>query len=118
MHLKLVSTLLASAYSSSLSGVNIKKNSQQALIKEDASRLHDSEFLIQLTLDMSTVINIGKIDKEALVSPELLTREYIFKNYTKRIAGLGGSVGCAVRLETRRSRVQPPPRSATYFRGD
>ena len=34
------------------------------------------------------------------------------------IAGLGGSVGCAVRLETRRSRVQPPPRSATFFRGD
>ena len=26
--------------------------------------------------------------------------------------------GCAVRLETRRSRVQPPPRSATFFRGD
>ena len=35
-----------------------------------------------------------------------------------KIAGLGGSVGCAVRLETRRSRVQPPPRSATFFRGD
>ena len=33
-------------------------------------------------------------------------------------AGLGGSVGCAVRMETRRSRVQPPPRSATFFRGD
>ena len=33
-------------------------------------------------------------------------------------AGLGGSVGCAVRLETRRSRVQTPPRSATFFRGD
>ena len=33
-------------------------------------------------------------------------------------AGLGGSVGCAVRLETRRSRVQPPPRSATFFCGD
>ena len=33
-------------------------------------------------------------------------------------AGLGGSVGCAVRLETRRSRVQPPPRSATFFHGD
>ena len=33
-------------------------------------------------------------------------------------AGLGGSVGCAVRLETRRSRVQPPSRSATFFRGD
>ena len=34
------------------------------------------------------------------------------------MCGLGGSVGCAVRLETRRSRVQPPPRSATFFRGD
>ena len=33
-------------------------------------------------------------------------------------AGLGGSVGYAVRLETKRSRVQPPPRSATFFRGD
>ena len=32
--------------------------------------------------------------------------------------GPGGSVGCAVRLETRRSWVQPPPRSATFFRGD
>ena len=31
------------------------------------------------------------------------------------IAGLGGSVGCAVRLETRRSRVQPPPRSEHFF---
>ena len=36
----------------------------------------------------------------------------------RKVAGLGGSVGCAVRLETRRSRVQPPPRSATFFRGD
>ena len=33
-------------------------------------------------------------------------------------AGHGGSIGCAVRLETRRSRVQPPPRSATFFRRD
>ena len=32
------------------------------------------------------------------------------------LGGLGGSVGCAVRLETRRSRVQPPPRSETFFR--
>ena len=31
--------------------------------------------------------------------------------------GLGGSFGCAVQLETRTSRVQPPPRS-TFFRGD
>ena len=32
--------------------------------------------------------------------------------------GLSGSFGCAVRLETRRSRVQPPPKSATFFPGD
>ena len=35
-----------------------------------------------------------------------------------RIIGHGGSVGCAVRLETRRSRVQPLLRSATFFHGD
>ena len=40
------------------------------------------------------------------------------KTYFKISAGLGGSVGCAVRLETRRSWVQTPPRSATFFRGD
>ena len=33
-------------------------------------------------------------------------------------AGLGSSVGCAVRLETRRTQVQPPPRLATFFHGD
>ena len=31
-------------------------------------------------------------------------------------AGLGDSIKCTVRLETRRSRVQSPPRSATFFR--
>ena len=34
------------------------------------------------------------------------------------MASLGVSVGCVVRLGTRRSRVQPPPRSAIFFRGD
>ena len=32
-----------------------------------------------------------------------------------KVAGLGGSVGCAVQLETRRSLVQPPPSWATFF---
>ena len=40
------------------------------------------------------------------------------RDYSLSEAGLGGSVGCAVRLETRKSRVQPPPRSATFFHGD
>ena len=35
-----------------------------------------------------------------------------------RFASLGGSVGCPIWLETRRSQVQPPPRSATFFCGD
>ena len=38
---------------------------------------------------------------------------YFFSNLST--AGLGGSVGCAVRLETRRSWVRPPPRSATFL---
>ena len=37
---------------------------------------------------------------------------------TGATAGLGGSVGCTVRLETRRSRVQPMLMSATFFHGD
>ena len=55
----------------------------KAFIKEDASRLHDSEFLTQLSLDVSVVINIGRTDKEALGSLELLIREYIFKIHSK-----------------------------------
>ena len=35
-----------------------------------------------------------------------------------RLLGLGGSAGWVIRLETRRSRVQSPPRSATFFRRD
>ena len=43
---------------------------------------------------------------------------YVFPCVILFLAGLGGSVGCAVRLETRKSRVQSPPRSATFCRGD
>ena len=38
--------------------------------------------------------------------------------YSLPLASLGDSVGYAVQLKTRRSRIQPPPRSATFFRGD
>ena len=40
---------------------------------------------------------------------------YLICYVNNKPAGLGDSLGCAVRLETRRSRVQPPPRSATFF---
>ena len=55
--------------------------------------------------------NYGRYS-ERKESPPLVTLHDI------KPAGLGGLVGCAVRLETRRSRVQPPPRSATFFCGD
>ena len=46
-------------------------------------------------------------------------KHHIYFRYSDNfLAGLGGSVGCAVRLETRKSRVQPPLRLATFFRGD
>ena len=51
-------------------------------------------------------------NKEKVVSGQVS----ILKHFTEHWRScLGGSVGCAVRLETRRSRVQPPPRSATFF---
>ena len=50
-------------------------------------------------------------------TPIRTTLEYKYMGGGGGGGGLGGSVGCAVRLETRRSRVQPPPRSATFFRG-
>ena len=40
---------------------------------------------------------------------------YLIRSFSTCLSGLGGSVGCVVRLETRRSRVAP--RSATFFRG-
>ena len=42
----------------------------------------------------------------------------VWKRLNIVFVSLGGSVGCTFRLETRRSRVQPRPRSATFFRGD
>ena len=43
---------------------------------------------------------------------------YVGDNMSYIGIGLGGSVGCAIRLETRRSWVQPLSRLATFFRGD
>ena len=53
-----------------------------------------------------------KCDAVPVVMPTLIG------SAPKSIAGLGGSVGCAVWLATRRLQVQPPPRSATFFRWD
>ena len=72
------------------------------------------------------VISVIRLERCLRIQPRISKVVTIWNNvqvlrmhvYKIACAGLGGSVGCAVRLETRRSRVQPPPRSATFFRGD
>ena len=73
----------------------------------------------------STPAKVDNILSWRLIMKYFLQLEMVSRKSLSRIyfmycmaAGLGGSVGCAVRLETRRSRVQPPPRSATFFRRD
>ena len=68
------------------------------------------QFMFYTIMSLQTVhVLLGELDKPGC---------YPNVNLHDILAGLSGSVGCAVRLETRRSRVQPPPRSATFFRGD
>ena len=49
------------------------------------------------------------------LAPQIFSHNLSSQVFLLFFFGLGGF---AVRLETRRSRVQPPPRSATFFRGD
>ena len=52
------------------------------------------------------------------LSKQVAFHVHNMKYFLRSFAGLGVSVGYTVRLETRRLRVQPPSRSATFFRGD
>ena len=67
-----------------------------------------------------TELLINRLDKtQSSIFISLLLNDLSSQNMFTHIgASLGGSVGCAVQLETRRSRVQPPLMSATFFRGD
>ena len=67
---------------------------------------------------LTTPNNTGYLSLCNPMSPIAIVTISEVATVTHTHAGLGGSVGCAVRLETRKSRVQPPPRSATFFRGD
>ena len=76
-------------------------------------------------MDHTTTSALKKFDKGWYITMTSINESQCQKKYLRYVrqakiqrVGLGGSVGCAVRLETRRSRVQPPPRSATFFRGD
>ena len=66
----------------------------------------------------STLTEVGNILSWRLIMKYFLRSFSPFRWFKKGRAGLGGSVGCPIRLETRRSRVKPPPRSATFFHGD
>ena len=51
----------------------------------------------------------------SMLAPQIFSHNLSSQVFLLFFFGLGGF---AVRLETRRSQVQPPPRSATFFRGD
>ena len=79
--------------------------------------LHHSRWPIQYGLQYGMVLSKIKKKHIRLGSQKKKTK-YLLSGSVWCTTGLGGSVGCAVRLETRRLRVQPPLRSATFFRGD
>ena len=53
-----------------------------------ASKIHTLEFLTQLTLDASAVLEMEQIDKDTLGLLELYTRGYISKIHNKRLTVL------------------------------
>ena len=74
------------------------------LIKRAFSYL-DIETLLILYDFYQTILDYGKL----IWYPTLKKDIRAIKNIQRRKAGLGGSVGCAVRLETRRSLSQVQP---------
>ena len=74
-----------------------------------------SEDLVQFSTVPIAAITIFTLSIQTAQLLIILVLKSEQKQFT---ASLSGSVGYAVRLETRRLRVQPPPRSATFFRGD
>ena len=82
----------------------------------DCSNLNFVHFL-SLTYP-SPVCSKFLLKSVALKLYSFCQRCWIKLNYQLIGAGLGGSVGCTVRLETRKSRFHPQPRSATFFCGD
>ena len=67
---------------------------------------------------MNKAINIFIVPSRRHSDFSLILQRKTRLSISYDFAGLGGSIGCAVRLETRRSRVQPLPRPATFFCGD
>ena len=51
-------------------------------------KLTGPDFLTQLTLDVSVILNIEKIDSVELGLLELYTREYIYRIHVRRVVAL------------------------------
>ena len=88
--------------------------SRNAYLFEVGSRGPPSEFFEYLECRKSHLTQLYTLSKHL----KLVSFCFDPKKKVINFVHLNMDLGCAVRLETRRSRVQPPPRSATFFRGD
>ena len=68
--------------------IYIEKLSTIASLSHHILKLTDPDFLTQLTLDVSVILNIEKIDSVELGLLELYTREYIYRIHVRRVVAL------------------------------
>ena len=68
--------------------IYIEKLSTITSLLHHILKLTDPDFLTQLTLDVSVILNIEKIDSVELGSLELYTREYIYPPFSLYFAQL------------------------------
>ena len=65
-----------------------KLSTSPVLSDQHILQLQNLAFLMQLTLDISRIIDIERIDSDELGSFELYTREYIFKLHVRHVVAL------------------------------
>ena len=68
--------------------IYIEKLSTITSLSHHILKLTDPDFLTQLTLDVSVILNIEKNDSVELGLLELYTREYIYKIHVRRVVAL------------------------------
>ena len=68
--------------------IYIEKLSTITSLSHHVLKLTDPDFLTQLTLDVSVILNIDKNDSVELGLLELYTREYIYRIHVRRVVAL------------------------------
>ena len=68
-----------------------------------------SFYLMLIRFASKCIVCEGLSSQDSFITKIAFRVNSFAARFQTTLAGLGGSVGCAVRLETRRSRVQPPP---------